>query len=298
MPGTFPSKRHLETDRLEIKPAIPADLTREEFHRWAERVRSGRGDVTVVALIVLTVIGTFVIGSASWVLSAVAADSSNFAVVAGNSTSSTTPTPDGSAALSTSLYGPDDVAVDAAGNSIICDTYDNELEVLATSSTNPGYALGGGASWQPGNLYVIAGAGTSPNAPTSSGSSALSTGLNAPEGIAIDHEGNIVVADTDSNLVAIIAVNPTNPGYDVSSWTRGNIYAIAGNALTDPAPSYAGSSATTVGLDAPAGVGVDAGGNIVISDTFASETRRPRSGRRQPRLRGRFELNMDRRGSI
>ena len=145
-----------------------------------------------------------------------------------------------------------------------------KLKSWRRAARTPDTCLSDGTTWQPGNLYVIAGAGTSPTAPSISGSSALSTELNLPEGIAIDREGNVVVADSGSNLIAIIAVSPTNPGYDISSWTRGNIYAIAGNGTDLPRPFIRGfGSATTVGIDTPGGVAVDPEGNVVIADTFA-----------------------------
>ena len=177
---------------------------------------------------------------------------------------------------------------------MISDTANNEVEVLATSSTNPGYQLPAGTSWQPGSLYVIAGAGTSPAAPTNSGSSALSTELNLPEGLAVDHEGNVLVADSGSNLIAVIAISSTNPGYAVSSWSRGDIYAIAGNGSTTPAPTYVGSSAMTIGLNTPDGVAVDPKGNVVIADTFASEIDVALVLRRQPGLHDQFEFKVDR----
>ena len=243
-------------------PERSAPVGGARTNKWVDRRR--------VTLSVVVAIGMFAGIAVLCIPSALASNSTDYATVAGNRTSSTRPSASGSSALSTYLYGPNDVAVDGSGNPVISDTQDNEIEVLATSSTNPGYTLVGGTIWQPGNLYVIAGAGTSPTAPSISGSSALSTELNLPEGIAIDREGNVIVADSGSNLIAIIAVSPTNPGYDISSWTRGNVYAIAGNALTDPAPSYAGSSATTVGIDTPGAVAVDPDGNVVISDSFES----------------------------
>lgn len=224
-----------------------------------------------IALVVLAICATATRLSESLGPSASGSTNSNFAVVAGNGNGSPKPTPTGSAADSTSLNVPSDAVDDGLGNRVISDSADDEVEVLAVSATNPGYALGSGAKWQPGYLYVIAGAGTSPTVPTGSGSSALSTELNSPEGVAIDSEGNILVADTGSDLIAVIAVSATNPGYSVSSWSRGDIYVIAGNGITSPSPTYTGSLSTTVGLNAPAGVAVDTDGNVVVTDTATSE---------------------------
>ncbi len=234
--------------------------------RFTYKVTRGFIAITL-AVVICTAIGLVDVLPTSGVTST----SDDYFVIAGEQTSSTSPSPDGTPAVATSLNAPNDVVVDGSGNSVISDTADNEVEVLATSSSNPGYVLTGGASWQPGDLYVIAGSGSSSSVPSKAGSSALSTDLNSPEGITVDPEGNIAIADSGSDLVAVIAVSSNNPGYEVTSWSRGNIYAIAGNTNTYPAPSPVGSASLTIGLNDPCGVAIDANGNVLIADTRASE---------------------------
>ncbi|MGD0895835.1 MAG: hypothetical protein ABSA08_07505, partial [Acidimicrobiales bacterium] len=88
-----------------------------------------------------------------------ASSAPDFSVVAGGTSATDTPTSEGSSALSTRLKQPQAVAVDARGNVVICDTNRNEIEVLAESTSNPGYVIGSGAVWAPGSMYVIVGNG-------------------------------------------------------------------------------------------------------------------------------------------
>ncbi len=69
--------------------------------------------------------------------------------------------------------------MDASGDAVICDTNRSEIEVLAESSTNPGYLIGSGATWAVGSLYLIAGDGTHSPVPVTTGSPGATTALNA-----------------------------------------------------------------------------------------------------------------------
>jgi len=196
----------------------------------------------------------------------------DFSVVAGGTSATDTPTSEGSSALSTSLEQPQSVAVDARGNVVICDTNRNEIEVLAESTSNPGYVIGSGAVWAPGSMYVIAGNGLNSPTPVTTGSQGLSTAIDSPEGVAIDSTGNVLIADTGDYEVEILAVSLSNPGYVLgasSIWNRGSLYVIAGLGKSDasPTPTSAGDMATAVGLDLPRGVRVDNAGNVLIADT-------------------------------
>jgi hypothetical protein len=193
-------------------------------------------------------------------------------VIAGGATATTAPTSEGSSGLVTELAKPQDVAADTSGNVVICDTDRSEVEVLAESATNPGYVLGSGATWTVGSLYVIAGDATGSPVPLVTGSQGSSTGLDAPDSVAIDASGNVLIADTGDDEVEVVAVSATNPGYVLGSgarWIHGDLYVIAGlgKASINPTPTSAGAVATAVGLDAPAGVVVDGVGNVLIADS-------------------------------
>ncbi len=222
--------------------------------------------------LLIVVVAFAVAGVGAWpaVLGAGAATSPDFSVIAGGST--TPPTSGGTPALETKLAKPQDVAADAGGNLVICDTDQSEVEVLAESPTNPGYLLGSGATWTVGSLYVIAGDPTRSPAPVTTGSPGASTGLDDPEGIAVDDGGNILIADTGDDEVEVVAVSPANPGYVLgtgATWARGDLYVIAGRGTGEitPIPRFAGAPATADGLNAPAGVGVDGAGNVLIADS-------------------------------
>jgi hypothetical protein len=200
-----------------------------------------------------------------------ASSTPDFTVIAGGASATTPPTSSGTPALSTELEQPEDVAVDASGDAVICDTLRNEIEVLAESSTNPGYMIGSGATWAVGSLYVIAGEGTHSPVPVTTGSPGAATALDAPEGVALDSDGNVLIADTGDDEVEVLAVSTTNPGYVLgasASWVQGDLYVIAGlgKGKVIPAPTSAGAPATSDGLDFPADVSVDGAGNVLVAD--------------------------------
>jgi len=200
-----------------------------------------------------------------------ASSAPDFSVVAGGTSATDTPTSEGSSALSTRLKQPQAVAVDARGNVVICDTNRNEIEVLAESTSNPGYVIGSGAVWAPGSMYVIVGNGSNSPAPVTTGLQGLSTAINSPEGVAIDSTGNVLIADTGDDEVEVLAVSPNNPGYvlGTGAWTHGDLYVIVGlgKGKVSPIPTSAGAVATADDLNSPSGVAVDASGNVLIADS-------------------------------
>ena len=161
--------------------------------------------------------------------------------------------------------------MDASGDAVICDTNRSEIEVLAESSTNPGYVIGSGATWAVGSLYLIAGDGTHSPVPVTTGSPGATTALNVPKGVALDSDGNVLIADTGDDEVEVLAVSTTNPGYVLgpsASWVPGDLYVIAGlgKGKVTPAPTSSGAPATSDGLDSPAGLSVDGAGNVLVAD--------------------------------
>ena len=124
--------------------------------------------------------------------------------------------------------------------SIIADTDHLTVEVLAGSTAGSTYSLGGGAVWTPGDLYVIAGGGTS--APNALGTSADDADLPHPSESRRDAVGNLVVADRADDEVEILAVSSSDPGYFLGSgatWTPGDLYVLAGGG--DQTPSASGT---------------------------------------------------------
>ena len=92
---------------------------------------------------------------------------------------------------------------------------------------------------------------------------ATGTVLMRPWGVAFDAAGNLYIADTDDNL--ILQVSPV-----------GILSTVAGTG--DQGYSGDNGSAKSAVLDSPAGVAVDAAGNIYIADTHNNRIRKVASG--------------------
>ena len=196
---------------------------------------------------------------------------------------------DGGQASVATFYFPSGVAVDAAGNTYLCDLGNYRVRKITPSgivSTIAGNGIAGfagdnGAATaaslnQPsgaavdisGNVYIadtanhrvrkvtaagiistVAGTGTAGAA--GDGGPAASAQLNSPAGVAIDSAGNLLIADTGNNLVRRVA--------------QGVITTIAGNGNA----GYAGDGgpAKSAMLSSPYGLAVDAQNNIFIADS-------------------------------
>ena len=230
------------------------------------------GRRVVCAVVVAVAVAGVGIGVWPSIPGAGASSTPDFTVIAGGASATTPPTSSGTPALSTELEQPQAVAVDASGDAVICDTNRSEIEVLAENSTNPGYVIGSGAIWAVGSLYVVAGNGTHSPVPVTTGSPGATTGLNVPKGVALDSDGNVLIADTGDDEVEVLAVSTTNPGYVLgvsASWVPGDLYVIAGlgKGKITPAPTSSGEPATSEGLDFLAGLSVDGAGNVLVADT-------------------------------
>ena len=109
------------------------------------------------------------------------------------------------------------------------------------------------------------------------GGPAVAAALDQPHGVAVDAHGNTLIADSVNNVVRVVAVSASNPGYPlagcagVCTWTVGTIYIIAGHYLG----GYNGDRipATTAQLFAPTDVAVDAAGNPIIADSLNERVR-------------------------
>ena len=96
-----------------------------------------------------------------------------------------------------------------------------------------------------------------------SGAEATSVALNKPGGLAFDAAGNLYIADTDNNII-----------FEVS--LAGVISTVAGTG--EQGFGGDGAAATSALLDSPAGVTVDASGNIYIADTHNNRIREVTGG--------------------
>jgi uncharacterized protein (TIGR03437 family) len=139
---------------------------------------------------------------------------------------------DGGPAAASSLNQPFGVAVDAAGNVYIADTYNNVIRKVSTTNI----------------ITTFAGNGTAGYA--GDGGPAASAELALPFGVAVDAAGNVYIADTENHLVRKVS-------------TTGTITTVAGNGSA----FYAGDGmpATSVGISNVTGVAVDSAGNLYIA---------------------------------
>jgi hypothetical protein len=190
----------------------------------------------------------------------------NIYTVAGSGPGSLPYAGDGGYATDASLFAPQRVAFDGAGNLFITDTGNNRVRVVAVSSSNPGYPLGGCSApctWTTGDIYSVAGDGFAGY--NGDGVSATDAELNGPTGVGVDPNKNVLIADTNNARVRVVAVSASNPGYALSSWTVGDVYTVAGT--NTAAYSGDGMPAVSAELNAVQDVTVDAHGNLLVSDT-------------------------------
>ena len=193
---------------------------------------------------------------------------------------------DGAAATRASINQPEGVALDAAGNIYIADTLDNVVRKVTTDGVintiagfgTPGYGGDGGPAINAkldhpravavdasGNVYVAdTGNGRvrkiDPlgNISTLAGDPQSGAPLLDPRGIAVDRAGNVYVSDTGHNQ--ILKISPA-----------GAIATIAG----DGTCCYSGDGglAAAAQMNRPAGLAVDASGNVFVADSANNAVR-------------------------
>jgi uncharacterized protein (TIGR03437 family) len=200
----------------------------------------------------------------------------------------------GGAATSTQLYAPVGLAFDAAGNLYIADTDNNVVRKLAkgTLSTvagngQQGYSGDGGVATaaqlsypqgvaldRAGNLYITdtlnyairmvtpagnisTAAGTGVGGYSGDGGLASNAQLSYPTGIAVDGGGEVYFSDAGAAVRKI--------------FSDGTIGTIAGNGVIGY--SGDGGRATNASLDGPAGIALDARGDVYVADSANNAVR-------------------------
>ncbi|MCZ6750920.1 MAG: hypothetical protein O7E51_03730 [Acidobacteria bacterium] len=159
---------------------------------------------------------------------------------------------DGGPATSASLNDPKGLAVDAAGNLYIADEENHRIRKVSPDGIIT-TVVGNGT-----RTGVIDGEGGDPADDLGDGGPATSASLNSPSGVAVDAAGNLYIADSDNDRVRKVSPD-------------GIITTVAGNG--NSAFSGDGGPATSASLSSPAGVAVDAAGNLYIAD-FANDRAR------------------------
>ena len=148
---------------------------------------------------------------------------------------------DGGLATNAMLSAPWSVAVDSSGNLYIVDQGNHCIREVASN----------------GFITTVAGHGSF-GFPGDGGMATNAT-LISPVGVAVDATGNLFVSDSWSQWIRKVS-------------SSGIITTIAGNGY----PGYSGDGglATRASLNYPAGIAVDAGGNLFIADSANNRIRR------------------------
>jgi uncharacterized protein YjiK len=158
--------------------------------------------------------------------------------VAGNGTAGFSG--DGGPATSAQLNTPYGVAVDAAGDLYIADSYNGRIRKVSN-----------------GTITTVAGGGS----PGDNGP-ATSAELLGPYGVAVAAAGNLYIGDAGNCLIRKVS--------------NGLIATVAGNGTC----GYSGDNgpATSAEMNEPAGVAVDSSGNLYIADTYNYVIRKVSNG--------------------
>jgi DNA-binding beta-propeller fold protein YncE len=156
---------------------------------------------------------------------------------------------DGGRAVKAHLNSPWAVAVDQTGNVYIADYLDDEVRKVSTN----------------GMISRFAGTGrhcTRPRA-CGDGGPARSARLFSPAGVAIDHAGNVYIADSNDHEVRKVSPN----GIVTRFAGTGQVCATV-NGCGNGGPAFLAT------MESPFGVAVDPSGNVYVTDFERNEVRK------------------------
>ena len=166
---------------------------------------------------------------------------------------------DGGPARSALLNGPDMVVVDAAGDVFIADEDNNRIQEIAAATGSQR-----GQSMTASDIYTVAGSAAGNAGDSGNGGTATSALMSFPEGMAIDHAGDLYIADYGNNRVQEVPV-ATGSQWG-QSMTANDMYTIAGSAAGIGGTSGDGGPATSALLSGSSGITLDGAGNLYIAD--------------------------------
>ncbi len=144
---------------------------------------------------------------------------------------------DGGLATNAELDSPYGIAVDAAGDLFIADSYNSVIRevnvgthIISTVAGNGDYGYSG------------------------DGGLATAAELDEPMGVTVDASGNLFIADSYNSVIRKVTAST----HDISTVAGNGNYGYSGN----------GGLATAAELDVPTGVAVDASGDFFIADSY------------------------------
>jgi hypothetical protein len=155
---------------------------------------------------------------------------------------------DGGPAVSAQLNGPYGIAVDAGGNLFIADRGNGVIRMISMSGT----------------ITTVAGGGLPSPPGVGDGGPATSAKLGSPEGLTVDSDGNLYIADTMNNRVRRVTPDGTITTVAGTGLTLRSFGAVLGD----------GGLATQAVVDSPSAVVVDPDGNLYIADRGNSRIRK------------------------
>ena len=171
-------------------------------------------------------------------------------VVAGNGNAGYTLGTGGGIATTAELNGPTGVAVDASGNIYIADNQNHCIRKVNATTTKISTIAGHIISGSP-----IPGYGGSNVA-------ALGAELFFPSGVAVDGTGNVYIVDKFNNVIKKITIS------------NNKVYSVGGNYNKGQGFSGDGGPADSAQLDAPYGIAVTSGGDVIFSDAGNNRIRK------------------------
>lgn len=133
------------------------------------------------------------------------------------------------AGLSAQFNNPQGIAVDASGKIYLADSYNNRIRTVTAAGVAGTFAGNGTLGYAEG--------------------SALSAEFYGPNGMAVDASGNVYVADFGNNVIRKITAG-------------GVVSTFAGNGTA----GFVNGTGTSSEFNNPAGITVDASGNIYVAD--------------------------------
>lgn len=139
--------------------------------------------------------------------------------------------------INAQFHNPLGICTDAQGNMYVADSYNNVIRKITAAGVTTTYAGTGTLGYLDGT--------------------AATAQFYAPKGVAADAQGNIYVSDMGNNIIRKIS-------------TAGMVTTLAGRGSA----GYADGTGTAAAFKSPAGLAVDASGNVYVADQGTNTIRK------------------------